>query len=582
MKYIIMCLVLVLSFSIAEKIDMPAPIISEGLGNNFYVGAQPVTRLVTPEIAELQAKMDAAIERGDYLLARQYDRQIVDLRYGTEIPAQPTDIPIPHGGPANSTELLWGTDRLIWPGTLRDFAVDYDTNGTMYVAISAPDSNIKIYRSTNHGLTWNFVYGVFHTPKDYYTKIGLVATQGDSGFLHLFCRHRNNNGDIYLFRIKKDFSGFSHFAVATGPDTVSNFSVCEDYYSDYYLYLLYANELRGGTNARFVRSVNYGVTFVDSLSWGYGFQPSIAFGSALYLHVACRVPPGYAGLSNYRIFYARNLQWGSPTHWQSTIPLAADTFDAWRPSIAATNTRHDSLATVWVLYTHNYYNTGDLDLDYAYSTNGGRTFTLNQHLDYTTERADFANIRQYRVYPNEYVNACFSRWDTLYSHVNIYWRWASRTAPTVWSTPQIINDHRATISFGGKINYSPNAPATGGGIVYATWGPDSLYFDAPWVGIEELPPVTPINNIISVNPNPFTNQITINYQINKPGKVALMIYDAAGREVKSITNGNIGQGDYRFVWNGKDNNNRTINNGVYFLRLKTDETTITQKLIYSK
>lgn len=586
MKYIILCLVLSVSLSLAEKIDTPSQIVGADPNSSLYVGAQPVTRLVTPEIAELQAKMDEAMARGDYLLAREYDRQIVDLRYGTEIPPEPEGLPIPGceiPNNSNPSPLLWGSDRLIYPGAMRDFAVDYDTNGTMYVAVSTPDSMIRIYRSTNHGLTWNYMYGVFHTPRDYYTRLGLVATQGDSGFLHLFCRHRNANGDIYQFRIKKDFSGYTHFSVATGNDTVSDFSVCEDYYNpSYYLYLLYVNELRSGLNSRFVRSVNYGKTFVDSVGWTNGYDPSISFGSQSFLHVACCIPPSVSIATGWRVYYGRNKAWGSPTQWLGAWPLAYDTFDCYRPSVAASNTRPDSLATVWVLYTHDYYNSGDYDLDYAYSTNGGNTFTKNQHLDYTTFDADFANIRHYRIYPNDYVDACFTRSGGSYDTVNIYWRYASRTAPTTWSPLLAVNDRRATVSYPAKIIYSPHSTVSGSGVVYASYGPDSLFFDAPWIGIEEVPPVAPIHNIISVNPNPFTNHLTISYQIEKPGKVALVIYDAAGREVKSIAKGNTQKGDYTATWNGYDNNNHMVNNGIYFLRLKTDEKTVTQKLIYSK
>jgi hypothetical protein len=420
----------------------------------------------------------------------------------------------------------------------------------------------------------------FHTPKDYYTKIGLVATQGDSGFLHLFCRHSFNNGDIYLFRIKKDFSGYTHWSVATGADTVDDFSVCEDYYNPgYYLYLLYSNEHRAGTNGRFVRSVNYGKTWVDSTAWGSTFDPSISFTSQYYVNTACRMPSiGASG--NYRIYYEHNTQWGGPTYWQGSVPVAADTFDAWKPSVAATNTRPDSLATVWVLFTHNYYNGGDYDLDYAYSTNGGRTFTTGQHLDFSSNDADYANVRQYRIYPNAYVDACYTLYTTTTS--NVYWSWTSQTTPTGWSTPSIINDAEASTSLGGIINYSPHSSGSGGGIVYPRLGPTNLYFDAPYLGVTEQHNSTQARLGIEVTPNPFARNITISYQIPNPTKVSLVVYDITGRELKSLVNEIAATGYYKLTWDGRDNNNNLITNGVYFLRLKTDQANKTTKLILTR
>jgi hypothetical protein len=585
MKYLLVIALIVTSWAIAAKVDGPSQIVGENPTSSILVGAQPTKHLVTPAIRELQQKMDAAMARGDYALARQYDRQIVDLRYGTAMPAQPTGLPIPHAELANSSTpvpMYWGSDRLIYSGALRTFACDYDTNGTMYVAISAPDSSIKIYRSLDHGSTWSFMISVFHTPRDYYTKLGLVATQGDSGFLDLFCRHSFNNGDVYLFRFKKDFSGWTHYSVATGADTIDDFSVCEDYYNPgYYLYLLSANEHTTGLTGKFMRSVNYGKTWVDTTFWYNGYDPSISFTSQYVVLTACRLPPSVY-IPNQRIYFERNMQWGGPTYWRGSIGVAADSFAAWSPCVAATNTRPDTLSTVWVLFTHNYYNGGDYDLDYAYSTNGGATFTTGSHLDFSSDDADYANVRQYRIYGTSgypYVEACYTLYTTTTS--NVYWTWASQSTPTTWNTPLIINSAEASTSLGGINMWSPHSPSLGG-VVYPRLGPTNLYFDAPYLGVTEEHN-SPQNRLdIEVTPNPFARNIKISYQIPNPTHVSLAIYDVNGREVKSIVNENAATGYYKLIWDGRDNNNNLITNGIYFLHLKTDQANKTTKLILTR
>lgn len=146
----------------------------------------------------------------------------------------------------------------------------------------------------------------------------------------------------------------------------------------------------------------------------------------------------------------------------------------------------------------------------------------------------------------------------------------------------MVNEHPASTSLGGKLVYSPNSPGSGGGVIYPGFGPDSLFFDANWTGIEEQPPANQNTNIIAVYPNPFANNITIGYQIANPTKVSLVVYDISGREVKSLINENANKGYYKITWNGQDNANNFVTNGIYFLRVKTDKENRTTKLILTK
>ena len=588
MKYIIVCLLLVVSWTMAEKVSAPAQVVGENPAYNDIIGPQPTTQLMTPEITELQKKMDEAMASGNYILAREYDRQISDLRNPpsdvnrTECPNE-VHAAVPNGN--DPVPFFWGTDRLICPGQLRDFAVDYDTNGTMYVVVSQPDSTLRLYRSTDHGVNWTNIVYYWHTPKDYYTKVGLVVTQGDSGFIHMYMRYNANGGNLYYIRASKTNPSGSFISgnIGATADTIDDFSICEDNYNpNYYLYCLYANEHRSGNaNAKFLRSLTYGRTWVDTTDWGNAWDPSISFVSLTNLLTAQRLPTGVS-ISGYRIYFERNTYLGQPGAWGSTIGVAGDSFPAWRPSVAASNTRPDSLATVWILYTHSYNGTADLDMDYAYSANGGRTFTTGNHLDFTTAVSDLANVRQYRIYPNTYVDACFTNMNSTYTTSVVNWTYANQPTPSTWATRVQVNDAMASTGTGGMIIYSPHSSASGSGVIYPRFGPDSLCFDAPWVGIEETPQANLTRISINVTPNPFTNNITIGYQINKASAVSAIIYNAAGREVKSIANGNAEKGYYKVTWNGFDDDNRAVNNGIYFFRLKTDNETVTRKLIFTK
>jgi photosystem II stability/assembly factor-like uncharacterized protein len=70
-------------------------------------------------------------------------------------------------------------------------------------------------------------------------------------------------------------------------------------------------------------------------------------------------------------------------------------------------------------------------------------------------------------------------------------------------------------------------------------------------------------------PNPFNPSTTIKYELYKPSKVKLEIYDMSGRVVKTLYNDFLPSGSYEMQWNGLDNNERQVSSGVYFYKLET-------------
>jgi flagellar hook assembly protein FlgD len=80
-------------------------------------------------------------------------------------------------------------------------------------------------------------------------------------------------------------------------------------------------------------------------------------------------------------------------------------------------------------------------------------------------------------------------------------------------------------------------------------------------------------------PNPCKERTSISYAIPKASNVTLHVYNAAGQLVKTLVNGMQEPGVRTVVWNGQDENNRTVAQGVYFYRLTADNYTATRKLL---
>ncbi len=83
-------------------------------------------------------------------------------------------------------------------------------------------------------------------------------------------------------------------------------------------------------------------------------------------------------------------------------------------------------------------------------------------------------------------------------------------------------------------------------------------------------------------PNPFNPATTIRYDVLKTGFVTIKIFNAAGKEIKSLFEGTATPGEYNLIWNGTDNSGKLVGSGTYFCHLRTDNHLFTQKMTLIK
>ena len=107
----------------------------------------------------------------------------------------------------------------------------------------------------------------------------------------------------------------------------------------------------------------------------------------------------------------------------------------------------------------------------------------------------------------------------------------------------------------------------------------SILLDTPIHGNN----ITPLLPKISNNyPNPFNPSTTIEFSIPQTGRVKLSIYNIRGQKVKTLINGDIERGKHRVVWDGRDDGNRSVASGVYFIRLEAEGKSTVRKAMLLK
>jgi len=100
------------------------------------------------------------------------------------------------------------------------------------------------------------------------------------------------------------------------------------------------------------------------------------------------------------------------------------------------------------------------------------------------------------------------------------------------------------------------------------------------VGVIEILPV--VTRLYQNHPNPFNPTTTISFDLVNAGKVTLNIYNIKGELVRTLASGNYPAGKHNLIWNGRDDNGKTISSGVYFYHLKMKEYNSFRKAVMLK
>jgi len=83
-------------------------------------------------------------------------------------------------------------------------------------------------------------------------------------------------------------------------------------------------------------------------------------------------------------------------------------------------------------------------------------------------------------------------------------------------------------------------------------------------------------------PNPFNPETAIRFTLAREGAVMVDIYNVRGQKVRSLAGGMYEAGVHNVVWNGRDDNGRSVGNGVYFYRMVADEYRGVRKMVLLK
>ncbi len=479
----------------------------------------------------------------------------------------------------------WGNDVLVHQANhIYGFGMDQGDKDTLLLVVSdSSTTNLKdtlyLYRSTDNGQTWNCVRTATSGTNDLrFGKADIIAAKGDTNFVFVFWIWDNE-----LWYCKYNYGDLSvRFCTTIDNDNVVDFSVCQDLWSNYWLYVVYQTDQ---DSVIFKTSRDYGQTwkFKKNLTevTPITSQPSIAWSRGTYLVVAGKT-------DDDKIYTIRNDNSGYSADWKDgQYPWAGSDCDA--PVVAGSHTTPSAEAVFWVFY-ERYSTTPPAHwvLNFHWSTDAGASwFILSSPSDTSSGNRLYPSLHVLKENDAQNITLAYRYEGTSPRQIRYIYKENGQANPSVWTAPYSgINDHsphhtppQRAYTIRGTDNSVQSA------VLYVHWTEHDLYFDASsFVGVDDEIGNEVIREFsLKQNyPNPFNPGTVIEYELAQAGWISMEIYNVLGQRVRQLFNGHAVRGHHRITWDGKDDNGKVVANGIYFYRIQAGDFTETKKMILLK
>jgi hypothetical protein len=196
---------------------------------------------------------------------------------------------------------------------------------------------------------------------------------------------------------------------------------------------------------------------------------------------------------------------------------------------------------------------------------------------------------QGRVRPADYFSQSFS--DTLHndpeyvSH-DIYWLLVESHSGGDWRLVE-YHEYQQIEAFEGQnfqlgqeqyaVAYDPVRP-TYTEVEYAIL----IYPKASAIGDETESSVPMDFELLQNHPNPFNAETQIRYNLTRPGRVTLNVYNTLGQKVATLVEDWQEAGFKTIIWDGTDKKGNTLASGVYLYQLKAGDSAQSRRMLLLK
>jgi hypothetical protein len=469
----------------------------------------------------------------------------------------------------------------------RMLKIETDTLGNLFVGfLNSNKDTLFFYRSTNKGLTWAKIQGLYSgSTSKYYSfdfaladtiggfKIGMVVSIAPSATPY--------EGTVYyadMLPNGTEFTPSTVFTPASGRGIIGPV-ICTDAYnwgaSSTYWYIAAQNCDASTGVTSFVPCAytpNWGATWVhDTARSTYNdYELDIDYkGDTIYVLLSNNLTTTN---ENLRLRYLKLANWGTSVAWSQYNP-ASESFPE-NNGCLAVNRKTSAMVVTYTTNESSNYN-----IKYSYAADGS-TWVAHNMLSGMSNNETRSFVQSTPQQSGSFrVVFCSesSGYDTVI-YMNTFDITSGFTARTVASNTNLSTGVLAPCVTGYLFNGVSSG--AGAGVIYAGNGPANIWFNGSDI-ITEVQPIstiTPNKYSLSQNyPNPFNPVTKINFAITKNDFVTLKVYDIVGKEVAVLVNKSFTAGKYEVTFDGAK-----LSSGVYFYKLTAGDFSNVKKMILIK
>lgn len=93
--------------------------------------------------------------------------------------------------------------------------------------------------------------------------------------------------------------------------------------------------------------------------------------------------------------------------------------------------------------------------------------------------------------------------------------------------------------------------------------------------------MVPLVDKFKIYPNPFEDEVKISFNSNAYGLLNIKIYDLQGKLVKQVYQGKSLKGENNYKWDGKNDSNQNVAEGMYVIKVELNNETFTKNVLLS-
>jgi hypothetical protein len=421
------------------------------------------------------------------------------------------------------------------------------------------DSNNEIYykRSTDAGVNWGTDTRLTSNSSD--SRYPSVAVSGS--VIHVvWYDNRDGNNEIYYKRSTD--AGVSWGADTRLTNNTGNSQSPSVAVTGSVVHIAWEDNRNANYDIYYKRSSDGGISWgtdvrMTNNNSSYSASASITVSGSVVHVVWYDNRDG-----NQEIYYKRSTDAG--ISWGADVRLTNNTGASYFPSVAVSGS---VVHVVWIDGRD-----GNNEIYCKRSTDAGLSWGADTRL---------TNNTAYSFYPSIAVSGSVVHviWeDYRDGNYEIYYK-SSLDEGVSWGTDTRLTNNTAD-SFYPSIAVSSS-------VVHVVWldirdGNWEIYYKrnptGNPIGIQNISTEIPSSYSLSQNyPNPFNPTTIISFQLSLAGQVVLKVYDVMGREVQTLVNESLKPGTYEASFDGS-----SLNSGVYFYRLTTENYSETKKMILMK